>query len=177
MAGIKDVAAKAGLSVGTVSRVLNNRGYISEKTRRLVYEVMRELDYSPSEVARSLCLGRTTLLAMLIPTVRHGFFAELAEGAELAATAAGYKLLLCNSSAIGAKGESRYVTGEAKEYEYLDMVRRNLVGGIIIMPSSLDVTRFIDEKNLPMVALERAEPGVPYIGSDHVQGARLGRNR
>ena len=77
MPTIRDVAERAGVSVTTVSRVLNNRGYISEATRRKVYQAMEELDYQPNEVARSLFRKRSNIIGLIVPTVAHPFFAEL----------------------------------------------------------------------------------------------------
>ena len=74
MATIKDVSKIAGISVTTVSRVLNNRGYISETTRKKVYDVMQQLNYSPNEMARSLLRKKSNLIGLIIPTVAHPFF-------------------------------------------------------------------------------------------------------
>ena len=71
---IKDVAKKAGVSVTTVSRVLNNRGYISEATRRKVYQAMEDLDYHPNEVARSLFRKKSNIIGLIVPTVAHPFW-------------------------------------------------------------------------------------------------------
>ena len=67
MATLKDVAKAAGLSVGTVSRVLNNRGYISEETRQGVYTAMERLNYQPNEVARSLSRQKTNTIGLIMP--------------------------------------------------------------------------------------------------------------
>ena len=77
MATIKDIAERAGVTVTTVSRVLNNRGYISEATREKVYQAMKELDYQPNEIARSLVRGKTNILGLILPTVDHPFFSKL----------------------------------------------------------------------------------------------------
>lgn len=74
---IQDVAKKAGVSPTTVSRVLNNRGYISEETREKVNRAMKELNYVPNDVARSLFNKRTNLIGLIIPTVSNPFFGEL----------------------------------------------------------------------------------------------------
>ncbi|NRG01587.1 LacI family DNA-binding transcriptional regulator, partial [Paenibacillus dendritiformis] len=77
MPTIKDVAEKAGVTVTTVSRVLNNRGYISQETRDKVYRVMDELQYRPNEIARSLSRKRSRMLGLIIPTIAHPFFAGM----------------------------------------------------------------------------------------------------
>ena len=74
MATIKDVAALSGVSVTTVSRVLNKRGYISEDTYKKVYDAMAELNYQPNQLARSLSKQKTNFIGLLVPDVSHPFF-------------------------------------------------------------------------------------------------------
>ncbi len=74
MPNISDVAEKAKVSVTTVSRVLNNRGYISDKTRQAVHQAMKDLDYYPNELARSLFKKRTNIVGLIIPDISHPFF-------------------------------------------------------------------------------------------------------
>ena len=97
MATIKDVAKAAGVTVTTVSRVLNNRGYISEMTRKKVYAAMKDLDYQPNEIARSLYRKKSNIIGLIIPAVSHPFFGEMANYIEFYAYEQGYKILLCNS--------------------------------------------------------------------------------
>ena len=82
MATLKDVAKETGLTVSTVSRVLNNRGYISEETRKKVYEAMKKLNYRPNEVARSLSKQTTNTIGVIVPHIRHPYFAELISNLE-----------------------------------------------------------------------------------------------
>ncbi|EBD8094863.1 LacI family transcriptional regulator, partial [Salmonella enterica] len=97
MATIHDVALRAGVSVTTVSRVLNNRGYISQKTRDKVYQTMNELNYRPNEIARSLLRKQSNVIGLIIPDVSHPFFGELANYIEYYAYRNGLKMMLCNS--------------------------------------------------------------------------------
>lgn len=69
MASIKDVAQKAGVGVGTVSRVLNNSGYVSDETREKIEEAMKNLQYTPNELARNLYHKKSGIIAVLVPTV------------------------------------------------------------------------------------------------------------
>ena len=77
MATIRDVAAEAGLSVGTVSRILNNRGYISPKAREKVENAMRKLKYQPNEIARSLSQSNSSMVGIIIPTLLNPYFPTL----------------------------------------------------------------------------------------------------
>src|SRR5512136_1608038 len=121
MPTIKDVAQLAGVTVTTVSRVLNNKGYISDQTRKKVGDAMKELDYVPNEMARSLLKQRSSIIGLIVPAVSHPFFGELAMHVEYYAYEMGYKILLCNSH-----------LDSAKERDYIDMLKRHKVDGIIM---------------------------------------------
>ena len=82
MVTLKDVAKEAGLTVGTVSRVLNNRGYISDDARAKVYGAMKKLNYCPNEVARSLQGKSTNTIGLIVPHIRHPYFAEMISNIE-----------------------------------------------------------------------------------------------
>ena len=92
MATIEDVAKLAGLSRTTVSRVINNHPYVSEKKRVLVSNAMSELGYVPNSSARSLRSQKTEMVALLIPRVMNPFFSELIERMEMAAAENGYQI-------------------------------------------------------------------------------------
>ncbi|MGE6573834.1 MULTISPECIES: LacI family DNA-binding transcriptional regulator [Paenibacillus] len=162
MPKIEDVAKKAGVSVTTVSRVLNNRGYISEKTRENVYRVMKELDYQPNEMARALFRRKSNMIGLIIPDVSHPFFSELTYYLEYYADKQGYKLLLCNSD-----------RDLVKESKYIDMLKKNKVDGIITGSSVLDVEHYLN-LNLPIVSLDReVADNIPVVSSDNEMGGRL----
>lgn len=162
MPTIKDVAEKAGVTVTTVSRVLNNRGYISEATRTKVYEAMEELDYQPNEIARSLFRKKSNIIGLIVPTVSHPFFGELTSHLETYAYSRGYKVLICNSQ-----------LDESKEQEYIWMLRRNQVDGIIMASHTLNVEEY-KKLNLPVVAFDRfISNRIPYVTSDNYQGGKL----
>ncbi|MCR5581955.1 MAG: LacI family DNA-binding transcriptional regulator [Pseudobutyrivibrio sp.] len=162
MATLKDVAAECGLTVTTVSRVLNNRGYISDKTRAKVYEAMEKLNYTPNEVARSLSRKTTNTIGVIVPHIRHPYFAEMISNIENAASKKGYKIILCNS-----KGRDN------KEKEYLDMCTSNRVAGIILFSAGVAVKEFTDSK-IALVTVERfVENGTAAVECDNRQGGEL----
>lgn len=165
MANIKDVAAAAGVTVTTVSRVLNNRGYISEATRNKVYAAMEILDYQPNEIARSLFRKKSSLLGLIIPDVSHPFFAQLTNFIEYYAYSHGYKILLCNS-----------YRDSIKEKDYIDMLKRHQVDGIIMGSHNLETEDYKNLK-LPIVAIDRyLSDEIPFITSDNYTGATLATN-
>jgi LacI family sucrose operon transcriptional repressor len=162
MPKIEDVAEKAGVSVTTVSRVLNNRGYISQKTRDKVYQVMQELNYQPNEMARALFRKKSNMIGLIIPAVSHPFFGELAYHLEHYADRKGYKLLLCNSN--------REI---AKERQYIEMLKKNQVDAIIMGSTVLDVDHYLN-LNLPIVSFDRkVADNIPIVTSDNVMGGKL----
>ena len=161
MVTIKDVAEHAGVSVTTVSRVMNNRGAISAKTRKKVMKAIEELDYHPNELARSLLSKRSTLIGVIVPYLDHPFFSRLAQSIENACNRNGYKMLLCTS---GNRPE--------KEREMVSMLRANKVDGIL-MCSRIEDASIYAEYELPMVSIERTIENVPSVSCDNYQGGVL----
>jgi LacI family transcriptional regulator, sucrose operon repressor len=162
MANIKDVAIRAGVSVTTVSRVFNDRGYISQETRDKVLKAMAEIDYQPNQLARALQKNQSFLLGVIVPDSNHPFFSDLIKYIEMYANELDYKILLCNS------------LGDAeKEGKYLNMLRQNRVDGIIMGSHTLEVDVY---KNitLPIVSFDRViSHNHPYVGSDNFRGGEL----
>jgi len=159
---IKDVAATAGVTVTTVSRYLNKRGYISEATGAKIERVIKELNYVPNEIARSLFRQKSSIIGVIIPTAIHPFFGELLAAIEGSASAAGYKILFC---------ESRLERG--KEKGYVEMLKRHKVDGIIMGSHTLEVDEYCD-LGMPLVTIDRKiDERIPYIASDNREGGRL----
>ena len=94
---IKEVAAKCGVGIGTVSRVLNNSPHISEETRQKVLAAIKELNYVPNVAGKRLSQKRSYVLAVIVPVIYHPFFAKLIEELELAADERGYSILVASS--------------------------------------------------------------------------------
>ncbi len=106
MAGIDEVARRAGVSTATVSRALSGRGYVSDATRLKVEQAARELDYVVSSNASSLASGRTRNVGVVVPSLNHWFFASVIEGAESALLRQGYDLTLYNLTGGGEERKS-----------------------------------------------------------------------
>ena len=100
MATLRDVAERAGVTVTTVSRMLNGRVNVSGKTRNKIEAAMRELGYHPNEMARSLAKKQSNLIGLLVPSARQYFFAELIQEVENAVAGNGCQLLLCVSDQV-----------------------------------------------------------------------------
>ena len=161
MASIKDVARLAGVGVGTVSRMLNNSGYVSLDTRAKIEKAMKELDYTPNELARNLYHKKSGIIAVLVPNVSNPFFAAFIDCVEKELYEAGFKIMLCNT-----------VKDVNAEEEYLDMLKRHIVDGVISAVSSLDVNVY-STINKPIVALDRyLGENIPVVAVDHKEGGR-----
>lgn len=166
MVTIYDIAEKANVSAMTVSRVINNTGRISEKTRAKVKKVMEELNYVPNQMARSLVLQQTRSLFLLITDITNPFYTTLSRGAEDAATKNGYRLLFGNSD------ESL-----EKEADYINTILTTRVDGVMIAPAgdpSLPHLESLKRHNIPFVLLDREVPGVEcdIVLGDSKEGAR-----
>ncbi len=124
MATIRDVAKKAGVSVSTVSHVVNETRFVSEETSTRVLAAMEELKYQPNRLARSLRRKdkRTHTIGLLIPDSTNPFFAEVLRGVEDASFDAGYNVILCNSD-----------DNPDKELNYIDVLLSKQVDGIVLV--------------------------------------------
>lgn len=162
MARIKDVAREAGVAASTVSLVLNKKGYVSETTRQKVEAAVKKLNYIPSEVARNLSLMCTKTIGVIVPSVAHPFFAEVVEALEGELYKLGYKMMLCCTK-----------EKENSERTFIDMLRRQMMDGIIMGAHSLDVSIY-DDLDLPVVAFDRyLNEHIPIVHADHLAGGRL----
>ncbi|MFJ6413824.1 LacI family DNA-binding transcriptional regulator [Terribacillus saccharophilus] len=159
---IDDVARLAGVSPTTVSRVLNDRGYISNETREKVQDAMTKLNYFPNDIARSLFTKRSNLLGIIMPTTSNPFFGELTFHLESICASLGYKVLLCNS-----------LNQKDKEKKYLDMLMRNQVDGIIVGTHNLGILNY-QKQNLAVVSIDRyLSKTIPVVSSDNYAGGKL----
>ncbi|GIN57078.1 LacI family DNA-binding transcriptional regulator [Lederbergia ruris] len=159
---LEDVAKRAEVSPTTVSRVLNNRGYISEQTRKKVEKAIEELNYYPNDIARSLFKKRTNFIGLVLPTINNPFFSELALYIENICSDLGYKVILCNS-----------LMQIDKEKAYARMLIGHQVDGIIVCTYNRGVEAYKNPK-LPIVAIDHyLSPTIPVVGSDNYAGGRM----
>ncbi|NLX77672.1 MAG: LacI family transcriptional regulator [Clostridiaceae bacterium] len=162
MSTLKDVAERAGVTVTTVSRMLNNRGYVSEKTRNKIRQAMKELNYRPNEFARALSLQRSSFIGLIVPSARNMFFSKVIDSVERQVSQRGYKLLLCTSN-----------LEPKKEFEYFDMLSANKVAGVIIASHTQNLDKKINI-DAPVISIDRIiSPQIPAICSDNYQGGVL----
>ncbi|MGX5378247.1 LacI family DNA-binding transcriptional regulator [Ligilactobacillus sp. LYQ135] len=159
---LTDVAKKAGVSPTTVSRVINNYGYLSEKTKEKVYQAMEELNYQPNSLARSLHGKQTNLIGVIMPDITNPFFAELVAAIEKKLFEKNYKMILCNAN-----------YDKHKEQEYLKMLIANQVDGIITGTHNLDIEEY-NKVGLPIISFDRKlSDQIPIVSCDNYQGGCL----
>ena len=159
-ATIKEVAAKSGVGIGTVSRVLNNSPQISEATRKKVLKAIKELDYVPNVAGKRLSQKKSYVIAVLVPVIDHPFFARLVSNLEIEADKKGYSLLLATS-------QHRI----EKEHEILRRLQQGEADG------ALFVTHYEhheDEfKGLAIVSIDRhLGKNIPVVTTDNYEATK-----
>ncbi len=162
MSTLKDVAEKAGVTVTTVSRMLNDRGYVSDKTKKKIKQAMKELNYQPNALARALSLKKSDFIGLIVPSASHMYFCKVIDYVEHFVSKNGYKLLLCNSN-----------LEPKKEIEYFNMLNANKVAGVIIASRTQNIDKNI-AIDAPVISIDRViSPTIPSICSDNYQGGVL----
>ncbi|WP_410772151.1 LacI family DNA-binding transcriptional regulator [Fontibacillus sp. BL9] len=161
MATIRDVAKQAGVSVATVSRVLNEIGYVHEDTRKKVETAITELHYTPNEVARSLYKRKSRLIGLVLPDITNPFFPELARGAEDEMQENDFRIIFGNSD-----------EKLKKEQEYIQTFVQNNVVGLIASTNHPDTDTY-RKLNIPVVFLDRTADNRPSVYSDGREGGKM----
>jgi len=158
---MKNVAKLAGVSVGTVSRVINQEQGIKEITLKKVQQAIDELGYIPDVYARGMKKNKTETIALIVPSVWHPFFGEFAFHVEVELSKKGYKLLLCN------------ISGPKRELDYITMLQQNKVDGIIAITYS-PIEDYLSS-NIPFVSIDRTyeDKAIACVSSDNQKGAEL----
>ncbi len=131
MPNMHDIARRAGVSVGTVSNVLNGLASVREPLRKRVLDAVDDTGYQPSQLARGLRRVKTNMIGMIIPDITNPFFPAVVRGVEDVAFSNGYRLILCNTD-----------NDHGKEKNHLDELRTYLPAGLIVIPSTFsDLTK------------------------------------
>jgi LacI family transcriptional regulator len=171
MVSITAVAEMAGVSPTTVSHALSGKRKVSREVKARVFAAMSELDYVPSRPAQNLALGVTRTLALMVPDIGNGYFAELAKGVESAAADRGYNVILCTTA-----------FDQAREVQYLEMVNSRAVDGVVYAagvyaahapPTDKELRGLLS--GMPMVFVDEEIEGTQFtaVVSDNEAGGRL----
>ncbi|MFD1040648.1 LacI family DNA-binding transcriptional regulator [Virgibacillus byunsanensis] len=155
MANIQQIAKEAGVSVATVSRVLNHATSVTPETRSKVEIAIKELDYQPSMLGRNLRNSESRLMLVLLPSISNPFYTEIINGIQNTAIAHNYNILLCETD---SKPE--------RENIYFNMVKNKLADGIISMDPTVNM-KWLNElaENHPVILCSEYEEGgsIPYV--------------
>jgi LacI family transcriptional regulator len=165
---LKDIARDLNVSVMTVSKVVRACADVGPETRKRVLARIKELNYQPNWVARSLAARRTFMIGLIVPDLMHSFFAEIAKGVSAAIRPLGYDVVICNSEEDCAFESSE-----------VDRLLARQVDGIILAsaqpPASNGVFQRIEARGVPYVLIDRrfADVHAPYVGADDEAIGRL----
>src|SRR6266542_2326909 len=164
MPTVLDVAKRAGVAPITVSRVINNSGYVSQSTRERVEAAVKELGYVPNTIARGLRSKRTHTLALIVTDITNPYFTSMARGVEDVAGASNYTVIYCNTD-----------ESEAKEEKYANMLAQRQVDGVLLVPScgNANTIKFLESNDIDVVVLDRRISGIraDIVYSDSKDGA------
>ncbi|MEV6285609.1 LacI family DNA-binding transcriptional regulator [Kribbella sp. NPDC051770] len=159
-ANIRRVAEAAGVSRATVSRVMNGHATVAPELAERVLTAARALDYAPSQVARSLALGRTATIALIVPDLSNPMFQDVLRGLSLAAGADGHRLLIAESNE------------QVEDEEVLALEARRRCDGVVLASPRLptaDLERLVPQL-APLVLINRTLAGVPSLSVDYAAG-------
>jgi len=163
---MRDVAERAGVSVSTVSHVINGTRPVSDELRQRVLAAMDEMGYQPNRLARSLRRGETHTIGMVVPDSANPFFAEVARGIEDTSFEHGYSLILCNSD-----GDLE------KELFYTNVLTEKQVDGILFVAAGVSTEHIcaLQERRIPVVVVDREIPDVSVdeVLTDNARGGWL----
>lgn len=149
MSTMKEVADRAGVSVATVSRVVNQSGYVRVSLQERVRTAMRDLNYHPNTLARSLRRQETLLIGLLLPQLDQPFFSRVAHIIVQTLFKHNYRTLVCLSD------------DAAQECDYIDMMIRQRVDGVIIAPIAQNqAIHMLFDRGMPTVLLDRDIPSL-----------------
>lgn len=143
---IKDIANEAGVSVTTVSRVINNKPDVSDDTRNRVKEVINRLGYNPNKIARGLVLQKTYTIGLIIPDISNPFFPEVVKGVEDRSRERNYSVIFCNTD-----------NKKEEERKAIELLKSKQVDGIILSLSlgNKEILDKLEDEEFPVVQIDR----------------------
>lgn len=163
MITMSDVAKAANVSVMTVSRVLNNSGYVKKETREAIERAIKELDYRPNLIAKSLVTGKSKIIAYVLSDISDQFYGSVCKGVESACFERGYTALICNAETTGSVEK------------YIDMIADRKLDGAIFhhLPVSLQQIQWLEEQGIQCITVDNEFEleQVSSLDSDDYMGA------
>ena len=165
MVTIKDIAKSLGVSYSTVSRALNNKPGVSNKTRERIIKQAKKMGYQPNDMARGLVKKQSKTIGVIIPDIANSFFGEVTQGIMDTANKNGYTILLCISN-----------WDFEIEKKHLNTLLEKRVDGIILKPSKEDIDeKYFTNINVPFIVLEgwRGDTSYSYVKVDNKKGGYM----
>lgn len=164
-ASIKDVAREAGVSIATVSRVINKVDVVNEETKKKVKEAIDRLGYSPNIVAQSLKTQRSRSIGILVPDISSQVYPEIVRGAEDVANMYDYSIILCNSD-----------FDMEKEKKYIKVMKEKMVDGLLYTSSSLEpeILEYLQSLQMKTILVETTDEAqqFPSVTIDNRRAAK-----
>lgn len=163
MITINEIAKMANVSRTTVSRVLNNSGYVSDKTRKRVLKVIEETEYVPNEHAKSMRTKKTKVIGVITPTIKTETSGKIVTGIDNELSKYGYQILLANTS-----------LDKDREIEYLNLLKARQVDGIILIATNVSssLVKRIDTLQVPVVVIGQEIESVSNVLYNDYQASR-----
>lgn len=161
MPNIREIAKITGLSIATVSRYLNNSGYVSNESGKKIQAAINELNYTPNALARAMFTKKSKTIGLMVPNISNPFFNQMAGIIEEYAQKSGYNIFLCNTE-----------DKKKKELEYLEVLQRHRVSGIIAVRSHCknEYTNI----SIPVIAFENhISDKIITVSSNNYKGGML----
>jgi LacI family transcriptional regulator len=163
MISMRDVARLAGVSVATVSAVINGKATVGIASVRRVEEAMKALDYHPDQVARSLRVGRTNVIGMIVPDISNQFFAEIMRSVEETSEKSGFSVIMCDSN-----------EDSGREQRHLSTLYSRRVDGVLLASSVSDAAQDrLTLRRFPIVFVDAVPAGIKHgaVVVDNAEGA------
>jgi len=159
---IREIAKRANVSVATVSRAINNKGYVHEETKKIIDKIVEEVGYTPNQLARLLLKRQSGIIGVIIPHTGSPFMSELIAGIENEAIANGYKVMLCVTN-----------NNYEREVDYIKTFEQYMIDGLIISSDFLNTDKIM-ALNIPKISIDHIiDPNIPSITTDNIGGGRL----
>ena len=162
---IQDVAKAAGVSAMTVSRVINNKGYVKEKTREMVIEAINELDFKPNRIAKSLVTKKSQAIAFVVVNISDPFYNQIGQGIESICYENGYTVMICDTHS------------PRREKDYLNMLGEHRVDGVILHHLAVDQDQImkLEYSGIKCVLIDNEDdlPNVCSVDNDNYLGGIL----
>lgn len=162
MIKMTDIAKQANVSIATVSRVINNKVDVNEETRKKIWEIIKEMDYTPNQVARTLYKKNSNIIAIIVPDLINPYFPEIVQEIEKVCNKQGYHILLYNTS-----------NNKNNELWHIRTISSMMIDGVILIAPSM-YTKNYNELKIPVIAIDGlANKKIQYVSSDYFHGAQL----